>query len=86
VLEEVFKDAEGHALEEATDEMGGRWQAALMHNNSYVGAGARTAAEEYGIANSQDVETWARGGARQGFLNARALLDGQAPGSTTNVG
>jgi hypothetical protein len=86
VIEEVFKDAEGHALEEATDEMGDRWQAALMQNNAYVGAGARTAAEEYGLANSQDVETWARGGSRQGFLNARALLDGQAPGSTTNVG
>ncbi|MFJ8546257.1 hypothetical protein ACIRFH_30505 [Streptomyces sp. NPDC093586] len=86
VLEEVFKDAEGHALEEASDEMGDRWQAALMQNNNYVGVGARTAAEEYGLKNSQDVETWARGGARQGFINAQALLEGQAPGSTTNVG
>lgn len=86
VLEEVFKDAEGHALDKAADEMGDRWQAALVQNNSYVGVGARTTAEQYSLGNSEDIETWARGGARQGYINARALLDGQAPGSTTNFG
>ncbi len=86
VIEEVFKDAEGHALEDAVDEMGERWQAGLVQNNAYVGVGARTAAEEYGLANAQEAEKWARGGSRQGFINARALLDGQAPGSITNVG
>jgi hypothetical protein len=86
VLEEVFKDAEGHALEDAADQMGDRWQAGLTKNNDYVGLGAVTAARHYHMQNAGDVETWAREGARQGYLNARAMVEGQAPGSITNPG
>ncbi|QKW29727.1 hypothetical protein HUT11_29120 [Streptomyces seoulensis] len=86
VLEKVFKDAEGHALDEAADAMGDRWQAGLTKNNEYVGLGAQSAAEKYHLTNAGDVDTWAREGARQGYINARAVLDGQAPGSTTNFG
>ncbi|MFI0242691.1 hypothetical protein [Streptomyces sp. NPDC016845] len=83
VLEGVFKDAEGHALEKASDEMGSRWQAGLSKNNEYVALGAQTAANEYHLKNADDIGTWAREGSRQGYINARAILDGQAPGSTT---
>ncbi|MEV5613226.1 hypothetical protein [Streptomyces sp. NPDC052225] len=83
VLEGVFKDAEGHALEKASDEMGSRWQAGLSRNNEYVALGAQTAANEYHLKNADDIGTWAREGSRQGYINARAVLDGQAPGSTT---
>ncbi|MGY4999195.1 hypothetical protein [Streptomyces sp. 900105245] len=83
VLERVFKDAEGHALEDASDAMGNRWQAGLTRNNEYVSLGAETAAEKYHLANSDDIGTWSREGSRQGYINARAILQGQAPGSTT---
>ncbi|MDX2597565.1 hypothetical protein PV343_35745 [Streptomyces sp. WI03-4A] len=83
VLERVFKDAEGHALEDASDEMGSRWQAGLTKNNEYVALGAQTAAEKYHLPNADDIGTWSREGSRQGYINARAILDGQAPGSTT---
>ncbi|WP_338701169.1 hypothetical protein V2W30_29280 [Streptomyces sp. Q6] len=84
VLEGVFKDAEGHALEKASDEMGSRWQAGLSRNNEYVALGAQTAANEYHLKNTDDIGTWAREGSRQGYINARSILDGQAPGSTTH--
>ncbi|MFI9252852.1 hypothetical protein [Streptomyces sp. NPDC053069] len=84
VLERIFKDAEGHALENAADEMGSRWQAGLTKNNEYMALGAQTAAEKYHLANTDDIGTWSREGARQGYINARAILDGQAPGSTTS--
>ncbi|MDX3733544.1 hypothetical protein [Streptomyces caniscabiei] len=86
VLEQVFKDAEGNALADKYQQMGDAWQAALVTNNEYVGIGAHTAATEHGLSNVEDIETWSREGARQGYVNARALLDGQAPGSTTPPG
>ncbi|MFD7408351.1 hypothetical protein ACFV7R_38155 [Streptomyces sp. NPDC059866] len=86
VLEQVFKDAEGHTLEQKTKEMGDSWQAALNVNNEYVSKGALAAADKYNLDNAEDIDIWSREGARQGFINARAILDGQAPGSTTNPG
>jgi len=85
VLEQVFKDAEGHALEQKYKEMGDSWQATLVTNNEYVGTAALTTAEKYKL-DGEDIDTWSREAARQGFINARAILDGQAPGSTTNPG
>ncbi|GEC06382.1 hypothetical protein SSP24_40370 [Streptomyces spinoverrucosus] len=85
VLERVFKDAEGHALQQKYDAMGDAWQASLSTNNEYVSTAALTTAEQYKL-NGDDVDKWSREAARQGFINARAILDGQAPGSTTNPG
>ncbi|MET7318856.1 hypothetical protein ABZX83_26475 [Streptomyces thermoviolaceus] len=84
VLERVFKDAEGHALEETADDMGDRWQSSLSQNNEYVALAARTAADKYHLSNSDDLTIWARESARQGYFNARSIVDGQAPGSITN--
>jgi hypothetical protein len=86
VLERLFKDAEGHALDNAASEMGDRWQGGMVKNNEYIALAARTAADEHHLANADDLTTWARESARQGYFNARAILDGQAPGSTTNFG
>ncbi|KUN35155.1 hypothetical protein AQJ30_27215 [Streptomyces longwoodensis] len=86
VLEAVFKDAEGHHLEEAYQKMGDSWQAALSMNNEYVSTAARGAADHYHLHNAEDIDTWSREGARQGFINARAVLGGQAPGSQNNPG
>jgi hypothetical protein len=85
VLEQVFKDAEGHALEEQYERMGDAWQAALSRNNECVSTAALSAAEKYNM-NGEDVDSWSREAARQGFVNARSILGGQAPGSTTNAG
>ncbi|WP_018549202.1 DUF6571 family protein [Streptomyces sp. LaPpAH-108] len=83
VLERVFKDAEGPAIDEIADTRGERWEVAMTRNNEYVAAGTRAAADRYRLSNSDDIARWARDGARQGFLNSRPLLDGQAPGSIT---
>ncbi|MCX3062195.1 hypothetical protein [Streptomyces beihaiensis] len=83
VLQDVFKDSQGHALADASDDMGRRWQIGLKQNNEYVSAGAEAAANKYHLANESDVGVWARTGARQGYLNAENILDGQAPGSRT---
>ncbi|MEU2224704.1 DUF6571 family protein [Streptomyces sp. NPDC018347] len=83
VLEYIYKDAEGHALEKAADEMGSRWQAGLEKNNEYVALGAQEAAKRYHLANADDIGTWSREGARQGYINANDILQGQAPGSRT---
>ncbi|MFH9660580.1 hypothetical protein ACH4NF_33870 [Streptomyces sp. NPDC017248] len=83
LLEHIYKDAEGHALEEAADEMGSRWQAGLEKNNEYVAMGAQGAAKQYHLGNVDDIGTWSREGARQGYINANDILQGQAPGSRT---
>jgi hypothetical protein len=83
LLERIYKDAEGHALEQAADEMGSRWQAGLEKNNEYVAIGAQEAAKQYHLANADDIGTWSREGARQGYINANDILQGQAPGSRT---
>ncbi|MER6344198.1 hypothetical protein ACWC10_07305 [Streptomyces sp. NPDC001595] len=85
VLEQMFKDAEGHALEQKYKQMGDSWQAALTTNNEYVGTAALATAEKYHL-DGEDIDSWSREAARQGFINARAILDGQAPGSTTTPG
>ncbi|MGW1601119.1 DUF6571 family protein [Streptomyces eurythermus] len=83
LLEHIYKDAEGHALEKAADEMGNRWQAGLQKNNEYVAIGAQEAARHYHLSNVDDIGTWSREGARQGYINANDILQGQAPGSRT---
>ncbi|MFE2045900.1 hypothetical protein ACFXAZ_34275 [Streptomyces sp. NPDC059477] len=83
VLEQVFSDAEGHALEQRFQEMGDSWQAALTGNNEYVSTATLAAAGEHNLSNADDVDGWAREGARQGFINADAIVNGQAPGAIT---
>ncbi|MET8248769.1 DUF6571 family protein [Streptomyces sp. NPDC005202] len=83
VLESVFKDAEGHAMDDAHETMGQRWQAGLVSNGEITGQAARLAAEQHHSADGGDAATWARESARQGYINARAILQGQDPGSIT---
>ncbi|MGY0024350.1 hypothetical protein ACVHNB_35975 [Streptomyces sp. YJ-C3] len=83
VLEGVFADAEGHALADSADERGDLWQVGREENNTRTSQAARLAAEKYGDVDASDAAGWARAAADQGFINARPVLDGQAPGSMT---
>jgi hypothetical protein len=83
VLESVFKDAEGHAMEDAHLTMGDRWQDGLMRNMRVSGQAARLSAEQHHSVDPGDASSWAQDAGRQGYFNARAILEGQAPGSIT---
>ncbi|WP_081237132.1 hypothetical protein [Streptomyces viridosporus] len=84
VLEEVFKDAEGHAKEEAKITGGRFWQEGMTRNIDITQTAVRAAADKYHTVDPGDAAMAAREANRQGYLNARAVVDGQAPGSITN--
>lgn len=81
VLESVFKNAEAHAMDQAQQTGGEFWQAGLTRNMTITEDAARTAADKYHTMDTGDVGWTAREAARQGFINAGAIVDGQAPGS-----
>ncbi|MEV5310156.1 hypothetical protein [Streptomyces sp. NPDC052610] len=81
VLESVFKDAEGHAMDQAQQTGGEYWQEGLTRNLTITEDAARTAADKYHTMDTGDAGITAREAARQGYINARAIVDGQAPGS-----
>ncbi|GAB2937980.1 DUF6571 family protein [Streptomyces heilongjiangensis] len=83
VLESVFKDAEGSALADAQETGGEVWQRGLESNGEIAASASRVAAEKHGSVDAGDASLWARGSARQGYMNARTILEGQAPGSIT---
>ncbi|PIM66720.1 hypothetical protein CTU88_40745 [Streptomyces sp. JV178] len=83
VLESVFQDAEGTALSDAQKTGGEVWQRGLESNGEITASASRAAAEKHGSVDAGDASLWARGSARQGYMNARAILEGQAPGSIT---
>ncbi|WP_308405373.1 DUF6571 family protein [Streptomyces sp. B93] len=84
ILEAVFKDAEGRAMSDAQATGGRFWAEGLERNISIAEDAARTAAREYGSPDSTDIGMTAHESARQGYLNARTILEGQAPGSLTD--
>ncbi|KDN74135.1 hypothetical protein DF19_41210 [Streptomyces olindensis] len=81
VLESVFKDAEGHAKDQAQQTGGEYWQEGLTRNLTVTEDAARTASDKYHTMDTSDAGITAREAARQGYINARAIVDGQAPGS-----
>ncbi|KOT30047.1 hypothetical protein ADK41_33360 [Streptomyces caelestis] len=83
VLESVFQDFKSTELEDSEDARGELWQKSYENNGNRSGQAARLAAEEHGMVDPADAETWARDSGRQGFYNAQAIVDGRAPGSRT---
>ncbi|MFI7383040.1 hypothetical protein [Streptomyces sp. NPDC049813] len=81
VLESVFADAQGHV--DNSEEAGDRWQTGQEENNARTSQAARLAAQRYDNADAENLGTWAGQSARQGYINARAILDGQDPGAIT---
>ncbi|MGW0578413.1 DUF6571 family protein [Streptomyces sp. NPDC002920] len=86
VLESVFQDAEGHAMDDAKKSGGQFWQEGQVRNMTIAESAARTAVDKYDLTDSEDLDSTARESARQGYYNARLILDGGAPGSTTDFG
>jgi hypothetical protein len=81
VLESVFQDAEGNAKENAARTGGQVWQDGWDQHVAIAEDATRVAAEQYKL-DSGDLGAAARESARQGYLNSRAILEGQVPGST----
>ncbi|MEV0240016.1 hypothetical protein AB0I06_08830 [Streptomyces sp. NPDC050674] len=81
VLESVFKDAEGHAMDQAQQTGGEYWQEGLTRNLTITEDAARTAADKHHTMDTSDAGITAREAARQGYINARAIVNGQAPGT-----
>ncbi|KQX79751.1 hypothetical protein [Streptomyces sp. Root1310] len=83
ILESVFQDAEGHALDKAQKTGGQFWADGQVRNQAIAEDGARAAAEKYESMDAGDAGMTAREAAKQGYLNAQAIVDGGAPGSNT---
>ncbi|MFJ9716346.1 DUF6571 family protein [Streptomyces sp. NPDC101213] len=83
VLESVFQDAEGHALEDARKDGGQFWQEGQARNGAIAEDGARAAAEKYKSVDVGDAGMIARKAAEQGYINSRSIVEGAAPGSMT---
>ncbi|WP_327343277.1 hypothetical protein [Streptomyces europaeiscabiei] len=83
VLESVFQDAEGSAKETAARTGGQVWQDGWDQHVAITEDATRAAADQYKL-DAGDLGASARESARQGYLNSRAILEGQVPGSTTD--
>ncbi|MFJ5264639.1 hypothetical protein ACIQAC_29695 [Streptomyces sp. NPDC088387] len=79
VLESVFKDAEGNAVSDAQKTGGKVWNEGWQQNIKVSEEAARNAADKYHL-DAGDIGSTARESARQGYLNSRNILEGQAPG------
>ncbi|MGX1272719.1 DUF6571 family protein [Streptomyces phaeoluteigriseus] len=81
VLESVFQDAEGHALANAQKTGGEFWSEGQVRNGIIAEDGARAAAKKHESMDVGDAGMIAKKAAAQGYLNARGILEGAAPGS-----
>ncbi|MBD0422260.1 hypothetical protein H0H10_24405 [Streptomyces sp. TRM S81-3] len=81
VLEELFEDAEGKAKEDAQSTGGQYWQQGMVRGKDITQLAVREAAEKYHTIDAGDAASAAGEASRQGYINARAILEGQAPGS-----
>ncbi|MEU9989378.1 hypothetical protein AB0E10_21800 [Streptomyces sp. NPDC048045] len=75
MLEELFKDAEGSAKDDAGGEMGKNWQDGNENNMKYTRKAAFDSAKAYHLSNSGDVSTWAEDSSSQGFLEGGSYME-----------
>ncbi len=73
MLEELFKDAEGSAKDEAGAKIGKDWENGNQANMKYTSAAAYNAAEQYHL--NGDVATWAEQSSSQGFLEGGGYME-----------
>ncbi|MFF9775376.1 hypothetical protein ACF1HJ_17175 [Streptomyces sp. NPDC013978] len=87
VLEELFKNAEGHAKEDAGSTMGENWESGLEENAAYTERAAELAAEAHGRTDLQDisVDEKARTAAQQGFRDAGTNTEYMTPHLKTDI-
>ncbi|MBL1108059.1 hypothetical protein JK361_26300 [Streptomyces sp. 5-8] len=73
MLEELFKDAEGSAKDDAGAKIGKDWENGNQANMKYTSAAAYNAAKQYHL--SGDVATWAEQSSSQGFLEGGGYME-----------
>ncbi|MER7692891.1 hypothetical protein [Streptomyces sp. NPDC097610] len=85
VLEELFKDAEGKAKDDAGPVMGEHWESGLDSNSKYTEKAAEAAAKNNNRSDLPDVGEWARDGAQRGFNASGTNVIAMAPDLKTDV-
>ncbi|WP_030749361.1 DUF6571 family protein [Streptomyces sp. NRRL S-31] len=73
MLEELFKDAEGSAKDDAGPRIGKDWENGNQANMKYTSAAAFNAAKQYHL--NGDVATWAEQSSSQGFLEGGGYME-----------
>jgi hypothetical protein len=81
-MTELFQNVQGHAVDNANDDAGAKWQTGLEATQDYARTAADTAAHRYHL--SQSLGASAADSARQGYLNGPALVHGQDPGAMSS--
>ncbi|MFJ5046314.1 hypothetical protein [Streptomyces sp. NPDC088719] len=71
VLESMFQDFKSTELEDSEDARGELWQDGLESDGNRSGQAARLAAEEHGMVDPADAETWARESGAQASATPR---------------
>ncbi|MEU6244453.1 hypothetical protein [Streptomyces sp. NPDC047024] len=85
VLEELFKDAEGSAKDDAGSKMGENWQNGSENNMKYTRRAAYEAAKAYHLPHSDDVATWAESSSSQGFGEGGDYMERVGPELVTDI-
>ncbi|MEU2058123.1 hypothetical protein [Streptomyces bungoensis] len=85
ILEELFKDAEGSAKDDAGAKMGENWQNGSVNNIKYTRRAAFEAAKAYGLAHHGDVATWAEESSSQGFQEGGSYMERVGPELVTDI-
>ncbi|MFF0033176.1 hypothetical protein ACFYS7_34315 [Streptomyces avermitilis] len=87
ILEDLFKDAEGKAKDDAGAAMGEKWESGLETNAAYTEKAAELAAKAHHRNDLIDlsIDEKARAGAQQGFRDAGTNTEFMAPHLKTDV-
>ncbi|MFD7290715.1 hypothetical protein [Streptomyces sp. NPDC059863] len=85
VLEELFKDAEGKAKDEAGPVMGEHWESSLDSNTKYTERAAELAAEAHKRTDLEDAGEWARVGSQSGFRASETNVNSMAADLKTDI-
>jgi hypothetical protein len=85
VLEQMFKDVEGSAKDEAGPKMGENWENGQDNNMKYTRRAASEAALAHHLAHPGDIATWAEDESSKGFIEAGSYMDRVAPELTTAI-
>ncbi|MFI9621252.1 hypothetical protein ACIG8S_20275 [[Kitasatospora] papulosa] len=87
VLEALFKDAEGHAKDDAGSVMGEKWESGLDQNAGYTEQAAENAAKAHKRDDLMDasIDEKARAAAQDGFRAAGTNTDFMSPHLKTDI-
>ncbi|MEU6668215.1 hypothetical protein [Streptomyces sp. NPDC046727] len=85
MLEELFKDAEGSAKDNAGNQMGKDWQLGNENNIKYTRKAAFNAARAYHLPHGDDVSTWAEDSSSKGYMEGGSYMRQVGPELVTDI-